>query len=83
MHEHFYSVAYTVNENGIQREDGSCLLRTSKVPGLDSVRNHIRKNFLKDSSAIITITQVESISNEVYRKLGGDPEAPLLKGEVW
>jgi hypothetical protein len=83
MHEHFYNVAYIVNENGLQRSDGSCLLRTSKVPGLDAVRNHIRKNFLKDASAVITITQVESISKEVYQMLGGDPEAPLLKGEVW
>lgn len=83
MQEHFYNVAYTVYEIGAVKGNGSCLLRTSKVPTLDSVRNYIRTHFLNDPKAVITISQVESLSKEVYIKLGGNPNAPLLKGENW
>ena len=82
MHEHFYNVAYLVYENGQVKRTGSCLIRTPKVPTLDSVKNHIRNFFLNDSKAIISINEVSSISKEVYLKLGGDPDAPLLK-ETW
>lgn len=82
MHEHFYNVGYIVYQHGRPDKSGSCLLRTSKVPTLDSVKNHIRTHFLKDATAVITISQVASLSKEVYIKLGGNPEAPLLK-ENW
>lgn len=83
MQEHFYNVAYTMYENGKVKGNGSCLLRTSKVPTLDSAKAHIRNYFLNDPTAIITISQVMSISKEVYLRLGGDPNAPLLKVEDW
>jgi hypothetical protein len=82
MHEHFYNVGYIVYESGKVRTTGNALLRTSKVPTLDSVRNHIRKYFLNDAPSVITISEVVSLSGEVYKKLGGDPNAPLLK-ENW
>lgn len=82
MHEHFYNVAYSVHQSGQVKSHGSCLLRTSKVPSLDAAKNHIRTYFLKDASALVTISQVTSLSKEVYIKLGGDPNAPLLK-ETW
>ena len=82
MQEHFYSVAYLVYENGKVKSHGSCLLITSKVPTLDSAKAYIRTHFLKDPAAVISISQVASISKEVYIKLGGDPNAPLLK-ENW
>ena len=83
MQEHFYSVAYLVYENGEIKGSGSCLLRSSKMPTLDSAKNHIRKFFLNDPAALVTISQVASISKEVYLQLGGDPDAPLLKVENW
>ncbi|MDQ3842665.1 MAG: hypothetical protein M3342_01425, partial [Bacteroidota bacterium] len=79
MQEHFYSVAYRVYEKGEIKHHRSCLIRTSRVPTLDAARDHIRTHFLKDPTAVIAFTQVESISKEVYLKLGGDPDAPLLK----
>jgi hypothetical protein len=39
--------------------------------------------FLKNPTAVITISHVTSLSQEVYKKLGGDPNAPLLKVENW
>ncbi len=83
MQEHFYNVGYVVYENGKVKNQGSCLLRTSKVPTLDAARGHIRTHFLKDATAVITISHVASISIEVYIKLGGNPNAPLLKVENW
>lgn len=83
MQEHFYSVTYIVFENGKAKSQGSCLIKTSKVPTLDSAKAHIRTHFLKDSTAVITISHVTSISGEVYLQLGGDPNAPLLKVEDW
>ena len=83
MQEHFYNVAYKVYQNGEVKGNGSCLIRSSRVPTLDAAREHIRKFYLNDPSAVITFSQVASISKEVYIKLGGDPEAPLLKVENW
>lgn len=83
MHEHFYNVAYLVHESGKVKKTGSCLLRTSKVPPLDAAKAHIRKHYLNDPAAVITFSEVSSISKEVYLKLGGDPDAPLLKVENW
>ena len=83
MTEHFYNVGYIIYENGKEKSHGSCLLRTSKVPTLDAAKAHIRMHFLNDPTAIITISHVSSISHEVYLKLGGDPNAPLLKVEDW
>jgi hypothetical protein len=83
MHEHFYNVAYKVYENGEVKANRSCLLRSPKVPTLDAAKAHIRNHFLKDPAAVITISQVMSISKEVYLKLGGDANAPLLNVEVW
>jgi hypothetical protein len=83
MQEHFYNVAYIIYENGKVKDQGSCLLRTSKVPTLDAAKAHIRTHFLKDPTAVITISHVASISHEVYLKLGGNPNAPLLKVEDW
>ena len=82
MHEHFYNVAYVVNENGLLR-NYSCLLRSAKVPPLDAARAHIRAYFLKNPAAIITIKEVTSVSKEVYIRLGGDPNAPLVNVENW
>ena len=79
MQEHFYNIGYQVYQNGIVAKTGSGLIRASKVPSLDSVKTHIRTYFLKDSAALVTISQVTSISKEIYQMLGGDPEAPLLK----
>ena len=79
MHEHFYSVAYTVYENGVPKNQRSCLLRSPRVPNLDAAKAHIRTHFLKDPTAVIAINHVTSISHEIYLKLGGDPNAPLLK----
>ena len=76
--EHFYNVAFLVYENGQVKSHGSCLLRTSRVPTLDAARNHIRTHFLNDPTAVITISHVASISKEVYIKLGGNPNAPML-----
>ena len=50
---------------------------------MDAANAHIRTHFLKDPAAVINITHVVSISEEVYRKLGGDPKAPMLKIENW
>ncbi len=83
MQEHFYNVTYKVYEKGDVKKSGSCLLRTSKVPTLDSVRNYIRNHFLNDPKAVISFSEVESLSKEVYLQLGGDPDAPLLKVESW
>lgn len=83
MQEHFYNVAYIVYENGQEKSHGSCLLRSSKVPTLDSAKAHIRTQYLKDQAAIINISHVSSISKEVYLLLGGDPNAPMLKVENW
>lgn len=82
MHEHFYNIGYSVYQNGVVQRSGSGLIRTSKVPSLDSVKNHIRIHFLNDPTALVSISQVTSIGKEVYLMLGGDPEAPLLK-ESW
>ena len=79
MQEHFYNIGYQVYQNGVVSRSGSGLIRASKVPSLDSVKNHIRTYFIKDSTAVLTISQVTSISKEIYLMLGGDPEAPLLK----
>ena len=79
MQEHFYNIGYLVYQNGAVSRSGSGLIRASKVPSLDSVKNHIRNHFIKDSTAVLTISQVTSISKEIYLMLGGDPEAPLLK----
>ena len=81
MHEHFYNIGYVVYQNGVVSKTGSGLIRTSKVPSLDSVKNHIRNNFLNDPAAVLNISQVTSISKEIYLMLGGDPKAPLLKEE--
>ena len=81
MHEHFYNVGYLVYQAGKVHKSGSVLLRASKVPTLDSVKNHIRNHFLNDTKAVLTISHVSSISKEVYITLGGHPEAPLLKEE--
>lgn len=81
MQEHFYNVAYKIYENGEVKSHGSCLIRTSKVPTYDAAKAHIRRHFLKNAPAIIQFSQVESISKEVYIRLGGDPNAPLLKEE--
>ena len=81
MHEHFYNIGYVVYQNGVVSKTGSGLIRTSKVPSLDSVKNHIRNNFLNDPAAVLSISQVTSISKEIYLMLGGDPKAPLLKEE--
>jgi hypothetical protein len=83
MQEHFYNVAYKVYENGIVKSHDSCLLRSSKVPTLDAAKDHIRLHFLKNPTAVITISHVTSLSQEVYKKLGGDPNAPLLKVDNW
>ena len=83
MQEHFYNVAYIVYENGKAKSNGSCLLRSPRVPTLDSARAHIRTHFLNDPTAIVTISHVSSISKEVYLKLGGHPDAPLLNVENW
>jgi hypothetical protein len=83
MQEHFYNVAYKIYENGVVKKHGSCLLRTTKVPTLDAAKAHIRTHFLKDPTAVLTISHVASISNEVYLKLGGNPNAPLLIAENW
>ena len=82
MQEHFYNVGYSVFQNGIISKTGSGLIRASKVPSLDSVKNYIRTNFLNDATAVLTISQVTSISKEVFLMLGGNPEAPILK-EDW
>jgi hypothetical protein len=82
MHEHFYNIGYSVYQNGVVSKSGSGLIRASKVPSLDSVKNHIRKHFLNDATALLSISQVTSISKEVYLMLGGNPDAPLLK-ESW
>ncbi len=79
MYEHFYNVAYKVYQSGEIQRNGSCLLRSSRVPTLDAAKAYIRQYFLKDAAAVINITQVMSLSKEVYLKLGGDPNAPLLK----
>ena len=79
MQELFYNVAYTVHENGASKINRSCLLRSARLPTLDAARDHIRHYFLKDSTALITLSQVTSISKEVYLRLGGDPNAPLVK----
>lgn len=79
MQEHFYNVAYRVHENGEVKRHRSCLIRTSRVPTFDAARDYIRTHFLKDPAAVISFTQVESISKEVYLQLGGDPNAPMLK----
>ena len=81
MHEHFYNIGYVVFQNGVVSKNGSGLIRASKVPSLDSVKNHIRNNFLKDPAAVLSISQVTSISKEIYLMLGGDPKAQLLKEE--
>jgi hypothetical protein len=83
MHEHFYSVSYSVHGIGEAKSTGGCLLRASRVPTLDSVRNHIRKHFLANPKAVISITEVESLSKEVYIQLGGDEKAPLLQADAW
>lgn len=83
MQENFYNVAFSVYESGVVKRNGSCLIRSSKVPTLDAARAHIRKYYLNDSAAVINFSQVASISKEVYLKLGGDPNAPLLKTEDW
>ncbi|HZF62980.1 MAG TPA: hypothetical protein VEZ55_00765 [Chitinophagaceae bacterium] len=84
MHEHFYHVAYVVYETGEVKSNRSCLLRSSKVPTLEAAKNHIRTHFLNDSTALITISQVSSISKEVYLQLGGKADAPLIKGDsLW
>jgi hypothetical protein len=79
MHEHFYNFSYLVFQNGVVHKSGSGLLRSSKVPTLDSVKNYIRIYYLNDPNAVLTISQVQSISKEVYIQLGGNPDAPLLK----
>ena len=79
MQEHFYNVAYRVYENGEVKHHRGCMIRASRVPTLDAARDHIRKHYLKDPVALISFTQVACISKEVYLKLGGDPDAPLLK----
>lgn len=83
MHEHFYNVAYTVYENGIPKSQRSCLIRSPRVPNLDAAKAHIRTHFLKDPSAVITISNVTSISHEIYKQLGGDPNAPMLNLDNW
>ena len=83
MHEHFYNVGYKVFENGIVKSHQSCLIRSPKVPTLDAAKAHIRTHFLNNSTAIITISHVASISKEVYIQLGGNPNAPMLKLENW
>ena len=82
MQEHFYNIGYSVYQNGVVSKTGSGLIRASKVPSQDSVKNHIRNHFLNDPTAVLNISQVNSISKEVYLMLGGDPESPLLK-ESW
>ncbi len=82
MHEHFYNIGYSVYQNGVVFKSGSGLIRTSKVPTLDSVKNYIRTYFLNDATAVLSISQVTSISKEVYLMLGGKPDAPILK-ESW
>ena len=79
MQEHFYNVAYKIYENGVVKSHRSGLIRTSKVPSLDSAKAHIREHFLNDPTAVITISHVSSISKEVFLKLGGNLNAPLLK----
>lgn len=83
MHEHFYNVGYIVFENGIPKSQSTCLIRSPKVPTLDAAKAHIRNHFLKDPSAVISISHVTSISHEVYKKLGGDPNAPMLNVNNW
>jgi hypothetical protein len=83
MHEHFYNVAYTVYEKGIPKSQRSCLIRSPRVPNLDAAKAHIRTYFLKDPSAVITISNVTSISHEIYKMLGGDPNAPMLNLDNW
>jgi len=82
MREHFYNVAYKIYENGVVKSHRSCLIISPKVPSLDSAKGHIRTYFLNDPTAVITISHVTSISKEVYLKLGGNPNAPLLK-DTW
>ena len=53
------------------------------MPTLDAAKAHIRTHFLNDPTAVITISHVTSISQEVYQQLGGNPNAPLLKLEGW
>jgi hypothetical protein len=78
MQEHFYNVAYKVYENGIVKSHDSCLLRSSKVPTLDAAKAHIRSHFLKNPTAVITISHVTSLSQEVYKKLGATPTLHCL-----